>query len=286
MDFGEINFTLIDAGARLLSDIDVSWANEIGQSPVIPYADQLVERPEGRPDMSDKYASEWVRGSSIDLHPAVRPYVINSLMNYDSSPPDNNDMVERCSKMSTQIAQHGGRENCQLATAAALDSLGNPGKRAGRQQITVLWGGGINCIDFPSHELQVGDIRYNAADSGDCITLSAHLQKALGEPNKEVGHCALLHLAEVYEWGSQNCPNRAPSNSRINVAAWGFRKIEYRIALRFVSTLKHPSTPREYEMWSVSPRCHDAKPRSSIPGVICFSLNIIVADRRRCSPNL
>ena len=137
MDFGETTFIPMEEGARLLAAIDDSWVYEIDPSPVMPYAGQPLERPDGRPDMSDTYASEWVRDSSTDLHPAVRPFVINSVVNYDSSPPDKNALVERCSEVLTQLTQHEGRQDCQMETAS-LDSLDNPRKRTGSQQITAL----------------------------------------------------------------------------------------------------------------------------------------------------
>ena len=166
-------------------------------------------------------------------------------------------MVDRCSEVLTKLAQNvgRGRHEGQSATTA-LDSLAPPDKRAGRASENVVWREKVRRIDFSSQALQIGGLRYNAVDFGDSIPLPSHLQKALGEPNKEeTNQCVMLHLAGAYEWKSQNCPNRVPSKSRINVVSSEFRQLEYRSALRFVSTVEKPQSQREHELWSVA---HDA----------------------------
>ena len=157
--------------------------------------------------------------------------------------------------MLEKLAQQGSRRDRQLASTA-LESIKCPEKRAGRDAPTIVWGGEIERIDVSPQSLQIGSLNYNAVDFGDCIPLSNHLQKALGEPNKdETNQCVLLRLAGAFEWKSQNCPKRVPNRSRVNVVASECRQLEYQSALRFLGTLKTPQTQREHELWSVA---HDA----------------------------
>ena len=197
-DFDAINFTPLEENTRLLAALDKSWTSELDQLPVLPHpaADMGESLPESD---TVSYAAEWIKDSSVEVHPSIRPLVIDALLNFDDPPADNTAMKERCSEVLTKLVQNGDRRDSQLASSE-LDSLLCPEKRAGRASPNVIWGEKIRCIDFSSQSVQIGGLHYNAVDFGDCIPLSTHLQKALGEPNKEeTNQCVVLHLAGVYD---------------------------------------------------------------------------------------
>ena len=249
-DFNAFNFTPMEENTRLLAALDNSWTKELDQLPVLPHPAAVIEKPLTEEGIS--YVSEWIKDSPVEVHPSIRPQLVEALLNFDEPPADNDAMRGRCADVLTKLVRNGDRRDSQSA-ASALDSLLCPERRAGRAEPLVIWGEKIRCIDFSSQSVQIGGLHYNAVDFGDCISLSAHLQKALGEPNKEESNqCVVLHVAGAHEWRSQNCPRRVPNKSRVNSVAGELRQVEYQSAIRFVSTVKKPRTQREHELWSVA----------------------------------
>ena len=143
----------MEEGTRLISTIGDSWINEIDQSPAIPYADKSDAVPGGGQDMSRSYASGRIREPSIDVHPNARPFVINSLTNYDNPPTDNkatvggdpefqpNSRIREADKIPNRHPQLRARRSTQ--------------KKGHGSNKRICCGGGVRLRRFP-----ISDIAY------------------------------------------------------------------------------------------------------------------------------
>ena len=68
------------------------------------------------------------------------------------------------------------------------------------------------CVGYSSQTVSVGELGWAGIDFGGNFPIGAKMRRALSEGEKiERNQCAVLQLAESYEWVLQGCPRRPPS---------------------------------------------------------------------------